>query len=274
MLPLLCGCAAHPIETMSTAQPQPTLAQRGTRLEDLTWQQAEARLTADAIVVIPIGAALKEHGPHLRLKNDLVLAEYFTSRVLASEDVLVAATLGYHFYPAFVDYPGSTSLRFETARDLTVDVVSSLAHHGPRRFYGLNTGVSTRRPLAAAAEQLAKRGILFTYSDFGRSTDALRKELLTQARGTHADEGETSMMLYIAPDLVDLSKAVKDDGEDKPGPLSRTPEGPGTYSPTGSWGDPTLATREKGRRIVERIVEGIHEDLVALRAAPLPPVEP
>lgn len=269
MLPLLCGCAVRPIETMPT-QPQPV--DKGVRLEDLTWQQAEQRLTADAIVVLPIGAALKEHGPHLRLKNDLVLADYFAARVLQSEDVLVASTLGYHFYPAFVDYPGSTTLRFETARDLTIDVIASLAHHGPRRFYGINTGVSTKRPLAAAAEELARRGILFTYSDFGRATDALRKELLTQARGTHADEGETSMMLYIAPELVDMSKALKDDGEDRPGPLSRKAEGPGTYSPTGSWGDPTLATREKGARIVERIVESIHEDLVALRAAPLPTV--
>src|SRR5262245_26274296 len=95
---------------------------RGTLLEDLTWQEAEKKLTADAVVVIPLGAASKEHGPHLKLKNDLLLAEYFKKRVLEGADVVVAPTLNYHFYPAFVEYPGSTHLRLETARDLTIDV--------------------------------------------------------------------------------------------------------------------------------------------------------
>ena len=43
---------------------------RGILLEDLTWQEAEKVLRPDTIVVIPIGAACKEHGPHLKLKND------------------------------------------------------------------------------------------------------------------------------------------------------------------------------------------------------------
>ena len=47
-------------------------------------------------------------------------------RLWTGERILVAPTLAYHFYPAFAEYPGSTSLRLETARDLTVDVVRSL----------------------------------------------------------------------------------------------------------------------------------------------------
>src|SRR5262249_11103735 len=50
--------------------------QRGVLLEDLTWLQAEKVLKPDTIVVIPIGAASKEHGPHLKLKNDWLMAEY------------------------------------------------------------------------------------------------------------------------------------------------------------------------------------------------------
>src|SRR5437870_10108165 len=99
----------------------------GTLLEDLTWQQAETALTASAVVVIPLGAGSKEHGPHLKLKNDFLIAEYLKRRVLERAAVVVAPTLNYHFFPAFTDYPGSTSLRLETARDLTVDVCRSLA---------------------------------------------------------------------------------------------------------------------------------------------------
>ena len=43
---------------------------KGVLLEDLTWLEAEKVLTGETVVVIPLGAAAKEHGPHLRLKND------------------------------------------------------------------------------------------------------------------------------------------------------------------------------------------------------------
>ena len=60
-------------------------------LEDLTWNEAEKVLTPDAVVVIPVGAAAKEHGPHLRLKNDFVLAEYFKRRLMSRSPVVVAS---------------------------------------------------------------------------------------------------------------------------------------------------------------------------------------
>src|SRR5918997_4863723 len=118
---------------------------KGVLLEDLTWVEAERVLTERTVVVIPLGAASKEHGPHLKLKNDWLMAEYLKRRVLAGADVVVAPTVNYNFYPAFLEYPGSTSLRMETSRDLVVDVCKSLSRYGPRRFYVLNTGVSTLR---------------------------------------------------------------------------------------------------------------------------------
>src|SRR5215210_2690599 len=95
---------------------------KGVLLEELTWQEAEKRLKPDTVVVIALGAAAKEHGPHLKLKNDWTMAEYYKQRVLIAANVVIAPTINYHFYPAFVEYPGSTSLRLETARDLTVDI--------------------------------------------------------------------------------------------------------------------------------------------------------
>jgi creatinine amidohydrolase len=107
----------------------------------------------------------REHGPHLPLNNDWLMAEYFAKRVMAATPVVVYPTINYHFYPAFVEYPGSTGMRLETARDLVVDIVRSIARHGPRRFYVLNTGVSTLRALAPARDTLAAYGIVMTYTD-------------------------------------------------------------------------------------------------------------
>lgn len=241
-------------------------------LEDIAWTDAERHLVSDAIVMLPLGAAAKEHGPHLKLRNDLTLADYLTKRVMAASAVVVAPALTYYFYPAFLEYHGSTSLALATARDMTADVVRSLARYGPRRFYVLNTGISTLRPLSAAAKLLASEGILLHYTDLeGRIEEPVRA-VQQQPGGTHADEIETSMMLYIDPSSVDMAKAVRDYTPAVPGVfrLTRDPNGRGTYSRSGIWGDPTLATREKGRVIVEALVAGIVADLGALKKAPLP----
>lgn len=244
----------------------------GVLLEELTWEQAEPLLNADTLVVLPVGAAAKEHGRHLLLKNDFLLAEYLKRRLLDVPKVVVAPTVNYSFYPAFVEYPGSTSLRLETARDLIVDICRSLSRHGPRRFYALNTGVSTVRALEPAAEALARDGILLRYTDLLKALDPIESRVCKQEGGTHADEGETSMLLYIDPSAVNLSKAEVDFRPKRPGPFTRRADGPGTYSPTGAWGNPTLASREKGEQLVEGLVEALKSDLAALRQAPLPPV--
>lgn len=180
-------------------------APQGVRLGDLSWPDAERALTPETVVVIPLDAAAKEHGPHLRLDNDLTMANYLSRRVVETSPVVVAPPLAYHFYPAFIEYPGSTSLNLETARTLTIEVVRSLARSGPRRFYVLNTGVSTSRPLAAAAQALAAEGILLGYTDLGPRLDELSARVRQEEGGTHADEVETSMMLYIDPAAVDMT---------------------------------------------------------------------
>jgi creatinine amidohydrolase len=79
----------------------------------------------------------------------------------------------------------------------------------PRRFYIVNTGVSTVRALQPAASTLASEGVL-RYTDLNARLEPATKGYTEQPGGTHADEVETSMMLYIDPAAVDISKAVKD----------------------------------------------------------------
>src|SRR5438552_3834457 len=83
----------------------PPPPRRGVVLGDLAWPEAEPALNKDAVVVIPLAAASKEHGRHLRLDNDHVIEKWMESVVLERCDVVVAPPILYHFFPAFVDYP-------------------------------------------------------------------------------------------------------------------------------------------------------------------------
>ncbi len=113
--------------------------------------------------------------------------------------------------------------------------------------------------------------MLLRFTDLLAVAGPVEAEVAEQPGGTHADEIETSMLLYIAPDRVDMREAVPDyHPRGEHGWLSRDPNTRETYSKTGIWGDPTLATRAKGERVVEAIVAGVLADIEALRTAELP----
>jgi creatinine amidohydrolase len=227
-------------------------------VDALAWAEAEAVLRGADVVLLPLGARMKEHGHHLPLNNDWILAERLADHLVAAvaDDVRVARlpALDLGFYPAFVAYPG-LHLRRSTAIAVLEDIGDSLLRTGVRRLYVLNTGISTVPTLEAARLALADRGLAVAYTDLHTHGKAARDAVRRQAEGSHADELETSMMLALAPEVVKLDRAVPCVGPAGPGPLSRDPANPGgLYSPSGVYGDPTLATREKGEVLVAGLV--------------------
>ena len=229
----------------------------GLFIESLTWVELESALKRFDTLVLPIGARCKEHGPHLPLNTDYLFAEYLARRIAEQCRVLVAPTLPYGYYPAFEEYPGSTSISAELFEGTVVDLCRCHARHGLRQFYAINTGISTLEPLARVRDTLAREDIQFAFTDLREAGAAARASVERQPLGTHADEIETSNLLYIAPEVVRLDRAIPELAPDAPGGLTRVPGRPGVYSATGSWGDPTLATQEKGRVVTEAIVESI-----------------
>ena len=234
-------------------------------LEHLTWIEAEKVFKDYDVVVIPLGARTKEHGPHLPLNNDWVMAEYLTARVAEQVKAIIIPTLQYGYYPSFTEYPGSVTLSLETSRRMVEEICLSLSKYGVGKFYVLNTGISTNQALNPAKEYLASRGITMWYTDL-HMAEAGTEDLLEQEGGTHADESETSMMLYIKPDVVNMSHAVKDYHPLEGRGLTRDPENKdaGVFSETGVYGDPTLASVEKGKAIVESLIQYIVEDIERL----------
>ena len=267
----IVGAVLFLVIAANTAAAADEPAPKGRLLSRMSWVDAKAALTPETVVVIPVGAESKEHGPHLPLDTDFRQAEYFKNRILVDSDVVIAPTMNYSFYPAFVEYPGSTSLSLLVARESLLDVIRGIAKFGPRRFYVINIGVSTNRPLAQATALLAREGISLRYLDLtGQTVRALEKQVETQEKGTHADEIETSIMLAIDPSVVDMKKAVV---EYMPGAstgvLSLDPKNP-RYNASGVFGDATLATVAKGRIVVDGMTRIIKDEIEELRRAALP----
>jgi creatinine amidohydrolase len=235
---------------------------KGHLFEDLTWPEAEVALKEDKVFVIPLGARLKEHGFHLPLNNDWVLAEYFAKKTLELNDIYLLPTIQHGFYPAFVQYPGSIHIELDVFINYLKQMVRSLSNHGAKKIYFLNMGISTLYGLAPLKKELGQE-VMIEYTNLLELDQSLPEGLAEQEGGTHADELETSMMLAINSEMVQLDKAQKDYHQRKGrGPFTRDPKAEtGLYSPTGAWGDPTKATLEKGKTILEIYVREISQFL-------------
>ena len=248
---------------------------KGVFLEQISWTSAKKLLTAEAVVVIPLGAGAKEHGPHLPLSSDYIQAEG-TAKLLALErKVIIKPIVNYGFYPLFLKYAGSTSIDFTTATEMILSIVRSLSGYGPKRFYVINVGVSTTPTLAAAAKLLADEGILLYYSQYDRPNFTKIEDLLrTEAFGGHADEIETSNVLYLRPNLVDMTKAVNDSSsKEKEGILSPVQMENAAYSPTGIEGYAALATKEKGKLFIQAYTKEVINEIDSIIKCALPKVK-
>ncbi len=244
-------------------------------LEDISWPTAQKLMTPEAVVVIPLGAGSKEHGPHLPLATDYLQAEAYAKEIALQRNVIITPVVSYGFYPAFLKYPGSTSINFATATNTVVQIVRSLAAYGPKRFYIINIGVSTTPTLLTAAKTLAEEGILLYYSNYARAGfENAENPFRTRAYSGHADEMETSNVLTIRPDLVDMRKAVNDSSMmGKSGNMTPVPVEGGNLNTSGVNGYAALAMPEKGRKSMAAFAKELIREVDSVNTCALPKMQ-
>ncbi len=251
----------------------------GAYLGDLSWPEAEQRFASTPVVVVPFGAGAKEHGLHLPMNADALVIEYLCQPAVDSVDVIVAPPILHGWFPAFRAFPGTEIEDVDVFTDYVFQVASSLVRQGAQRIVFLNTGISraTGLPISIAARELrAQTGTPTMVVSWDDLETPEADALATEEVGGHAGEMETSIHLLLQSHLVKMDRAVRDYRTPRaghpgyiPGLFSQDPGDPG-YSETGLYGDPTLATPEKGEALL-RIMT--HEWIEALRGfseAPLP----
>ena len=237
---------------------------RGCRLSEITYEEAQRITSPERIVVLPIGGGTKEHGPQLPCGTDLYVVEALADALVERCDVLMLPALAYAYYPAFVDWPGSISIRPTAFIEIVEDIVSSMARHGSRKFLLLDGGVSTQFPLRVACSELTnKLGVKMALTNIVGLGEEEKNRVCERESGGHADESETSCMCYLHPRRVKMDRAVKEIGTSaamtgSSGVVKVAVAGKmGTRS--GINGVATLATPAKGEAIIKAMIE----DLVA-----------
>ena len=244
-------------------------------LENLTGPEAQERLGEGSVLVWPFGA-VEQHGPHLPLSVDSVIAEETAQAAVEAcgeeLDIWLLPTLAVTKSNEHAWSPGTLWLTAETMLAVVDDVARSVAATSAKRLVFLNAHGGNSALLGVACREVRlKHGLMtflvhpFVPPDQGGASG--EHEL---GMGIHGGHDETSLMLHLRPELVQMDKAtrripehladnehVKFGGSVAFGWLSDD------FGPDGHIGDPTRATAEEGATlfaaVVERLVEQLRE---------------
>lgn len=212
---------------------------------------------AEVLVILPTGA-IEQHGPHLPVGVDAILGQVWLNQALpklpTGTRVLVAPPITYGKSSEHIGFPGTLSISAKTLRRLVLATAQQLHALGFARFAVLNTHGGNSAVLVYTLREIqTSLGLQAGMISHGYPPPVSTQE---STYGFHAGEWETSLMLAVAEDLVRMDQAVCEYPVrlDDPGEL-RPENAPATYSwitsdisISGVMGNPSVATREKGRR--------------------------
>jgi creatinine amidohydrolase len=251
-------------------------------LADLRAPELAARIGPSSILIQPLGA-VEQHGPHLPFNTDLVIADRVAAaaveRVGADLDVWLLPSLAYTKSNEHAWSAGTIWLSATTLLAVLDDIGRCVATTPARRlvFFNGHGGNSALVGVANREIRLA-HGLMTFLAHPGVPPDQGGASAADElGMGIHGGTDETSMMLHLAPDLVDMDAATRNVPESLAGNDYVRFGGPvgfgwlsNDFGPDGHIGDPTTATAERGRVLFDAAVDAFCAALGEVASFELP----
>ena len=226
-------------------------------------QEVARCIEAYPVAILPLGST-EQHGHHLPLGTDTLLAEDLARRVSDQTGALVFPALPFGYSWVWRDIAGTVTLPQSPYKDTLVDLVRSIARHGIRLLVFINgheaNNASIKYAIREAQDETDMKLLGMFYPGLAK-TYAEHIESETWGGMFHACEFETSLMLAAHPDLVDIALAQREYPE-RPPFYGMDNTSIGDLSQSGVYGDPQKATKEKGEAMFQAFTHTI-VDLIA-----------
>jgi creatinine amidohydrolase len=183
-------------------------------IEEMTPQEITDALKEVDTVVVPLGS-VEQHGPHLPVGTDTLIPITVAKRVAERAKVLVAPPVYYGNSLSMVDMKGVFTVMPDTLASLLLDLCRSFSKQGFKKIVFINGHGGNKQVLSFVGQKARiETGALIVRIDWWEiAAEEIPK--ICETGVEHADEGETSMMLACRPELVDMTKALKDETSDK-----------------------------------------------------------
>ena len=249
----------------------------------LSWRHVEQMPDKENVVIIQPVGAIEQHGPHLPVAVDAAISLGVLGKALEQLDSTIPAyalpCLYYGKSNEHAGFPGTISLSANTLLAVITEMALSLYASGFRKLVLMNSHGGQPQIMEIAARDLHQQHQDFAvFPLFTWRVPHNAGELLTpQEReyGIHAGDAETSIMLALLPQQVDMSQAVQEYPQGLPQDSLLDMEGNLPFawltkelSQSGVMGDATVATKEKGDRILKSVANGwvrVIEDVYKFR---------
>jgi creatinine amidohydrolase len=253
--------------------------------EELSWPEVLEVVKEDRVVLLPT-ATIEDHGPHLPLGTDVTIAWEIAKRAAERipKDVLLMPP-NYHGYsPHHADFPGGIYIKGQTFLDYMLDITRSLIYHGFRRILIYNTHGSNAPWVDIIARltvmEHPDEEVWCSVANLRGLPEYVKKmdeTLEVYGGSSHAGEFETSVMLALRPDLVDMNRAPREmplwsDGATKDAPLDADRpfhwggEWWSAITKSGVMGDATVATSGKGEKLINITVDALVKVIEAAKS--------
>lgn len=230
------------------------------KYEHLTWVEFKELIQSIKTIIIPWGS-LEAHGTHLPLATDTIIANYFAELIAEKINAMVlpAIPIGYCFHAA--TFPGTLSLTISTLKRVACEMVEGLHSQGIQTVLflsGHGDQVDLLEEVSEELQQNLNMKVAVLYPFFTESEIVKRFNEIKTSKSLydifHAEELETSLMLAISPHLVQFSEAKMEYPEISKNQFE-SGEGLGILSKYCVFGDPTVATAEKGKKFIAIMLE-------------------
>jgi len=252
----------------------------------LTWPEARERAEQGAVIVIPV-AAIEQHGYHLPVDVDNVLVEHVTEEAARRSEgsVLTAPMIHYGFNEHNMGFPGTITIREYVFIDFCYDVAHSFVRQGFDRIVFVNGHGSNQMLCNLAARRInnTTRALAGAVAHWALAKDAVDRLRQSEFPGgmAHACEFETSLYMYLRPELVEKDKMTPREAPSNvnqfiyddlfgSGPVHMVNRW-SRISESGVEGDPLLATPEKGREFAESSICNLVDFCRLFREQTVPP---
>ena len=223
-------------------------------LRDMTWVEFSEYSKTAKTVIIPAGAC-EVYGPHLPLGSDILVAKRVSELVALEVNGIVGPCVEVGQSKSLNSFPGTIGISAKALTDVYKEMIDEFIRLGFKNFFVLNTHLHNTQPLNEVLEDARiKNGIKYGQIGWWQYIPAFTDDIWeTSNPHGHASEAGTSCLLYLYPDLVDMSKAVKTDSmfDNKWQGIAIDVPYAG-YTDTGTLGDATKGTAEKGKIAVDR----------------------
>jgi creatinine amidohydrolase len=240
---------------------------RATRWADLAWPDVPTAVRRRPVALLPLGA-IEAHGAHLSVGADWFAADGLADRLALRADLLLMPAIPYGQVWSLERFPGSLSLHDRTLIAVIVDLARGLRASGIAGLVLLSAHLGNAAAMRAAMRELsedpAMPAISLTYPGLAEVAHEVADTPRSHPAIMHADELETSILLALAPEHVDLDRAAPD-YPSYPADFEVAPVRWDEISETGVFGDPTAASAAKGELIVEHVVRTAADLIAAWR---------